>query len=569
MASNLTAHVKEPEAHDQSVQAHPDQVPNKAGGFGFKVTPIEQLERFIILGTDGGSYYASEKQMTVENFKHIQSMLPEQGRLVVDTIVKISDEARAPKNSSAVFALAVAAVFGDQDVRSYAYESMSKVCRTSTDMFVFVDAVDQLKGHRWGMGLNRAIARWYTSKQARNVVFQICKYPQRKEQAMAQKWGHRDLLRKVKIGTGRAVKHPRGKAFVTPSDEHGVAFHYATHGKDGFSEEKWETFQGNEHLQYLHAHEEAKAATDGNVIADLIKRYGIVRESIPKELFTKKVWQALIDNGMPMTAMIRNLGAMTSAGVLGPFTPEAKKVAETLVNPEFLQKARIHPMNLLIALKAYQSGHGKSTNKEGEYRVNWSPVEKIVEALDDGFHAAFKHVEPTGKNFLLGIDVSGSMGWGNIVGCGDLKSSEAAAVMAMTIARTEKNYHAFGFTTEFRDLGITRKDSLTTVMRRTSGMSFGGTDCALPMKYAYEKQLDVDVFVVLTDNETWHGGIHPFEALRNYRKRFNKDAKLVVMAFTATDVTISEGHSDPGSLEVVGLDSAAPKLVSDFAAGRI
>ena len=47
-----------------------------------------------------------------------------------------------------------------------------------------------------------------------------------------------------------------------------------------------------------------------------------------------------------------------------------------------------------------------------------------------------------------------------------------------------------------------------------SDLPFGGTDCALPMLYATRKRLPVDAFVVMTDNETWAGNIHPVEALR-------------------------------------------------------
>ena len=46
----------------------------------------------------------------------------------------------------------------------------------------------------------------------------------------------------------------------------------------------------------------------------------------------------------------------------------------------------------------------------------------------------------------------------------------------------------------------------------------GGTDCALPMIYAKQKKLKIDVFIVYTDSETWFGKIHPTEALKNYRK---------------------------------------------------
>ena len=46
----------------------------------------------------------------------------------------------------------------------------------------------------------------------------------------------------------------------------------------------------------------------------------------------------------------------------------------------------------------------------------------------------------------------------------------------------------------------------------------GGTDCALPMLHAKKKKLEIDVFIVYTDNETWYGRVHPSAALRQYRK---------------------------------------------------
>ena len=46
----------------------------------------------------------------------------------------------------------------------------------------------------------------------------------------------------------------------------------------------------------------------------------------------------------------------------------------------------------------------------------------------------------------------------------------------------------------------------------------GGTDCALPMIYAKQKKLKIDIFIVYTDSETWFGKIHPTEALKQYRR---------------------------------------------------
>ena len=45
-------------------------------------------------------------------------------------------------------------------------------------------------------------------------------------------------------------------------------------------------------------------------------------------------------------------------------------------------------------------------------------------------------------------------------------------------------------------------------------------------------------------------------------------ARLIVVGMTATNFTIADPE-DPGTLDVVGFDTATPRLISDFAAGRI
>jgi len=73
----------------------------------------------------------------------------------------------------------------------------------------------------------------------------------------------------------------------------------------------------------------------------------------------------------------------------------------------------------------------------------------------------------------------------------------------------------------------------------------------------------VDLFVVLTDNETWAGAIHPAEALRQYRQRMGIAGKLVVVAMTANDFTIAD-PDDAGMLDVVGFDPNTPQLIAEF-----
>jgi len=97
-------------------------------------------------------------------------------------------------------------------------------------------------------------------------------------------------------------------------------------------------------------------------------------------------------------------------------------------------------------------------------------------------------------------------------------------------------------------------------------MNMGGTDCSLPMVYAREQSIDVDTFIVFTDNETWAGRIKPFKALQQYRAARGIDAKLIVVGMTATEFTIADPN-DTGMLDVVGFDTATPQLISQFSRG--
>jgi 60 kDa SS-A/Ro ribonucleoprotein len=253
---------------------------------------------------------------------------------------------------------------------------------------------------------------------------------------------------------------------------------------------------------------------------------------------------------------------MTSSGLLKPLADETSLVIDKITNEEALKRSRIHPMTIMLALKTYAAGQGM--------RTTWKPVSAIKDAMEDAFHKAFTFVESTGKRFFYGIDTSGSMGgfyWGHSDQSG-LSPREAAAVVAMTCARTEKNYEMMAFSDRFIPLTITARDSYNTVMNKTANLPYGGTDCALPMIWALKKEIEVDVFVILTDSETHSGSIHPFEALKKYRRAINPEAKLAVLAFESSGFSIAD-PSDAGMIDIAGLDSNVPKILSEFASGRI
>ena len=111
-----------------------------------------------------------------------------------------------------------------------------------------------------------------------------------------------------------------------------------------------------------------------------------------------------------------------------------------------------------------------------------------------------------------------------------------------------------GFADTFRELGLPAPPDVALfpaeALAKTSGLTFGRTDCALPMRWAQDKQRDFDAFVIITDNETWCGAMHPIEALRAYRQSRVASAHQVVLATTAMHGSIADPAGPIGARRI-------------------
>jgi 60 kDa SS-A/Ro ribonucleoprotein len=544
-------------ATPQTEQARADQVMNNAGGFVFAAGPWTQLDRFLILGQVGNTYYATERKIVKENADVIRTCLALDGARVVRRIVEISDSGRAPKNDPAIYALAVAVADKNEATRKEALAAIPRVCRIGTHLFNFAADAKGFRG-LGGSGFMRAIGRWYTGREDKELAMQALKYQSRNG------WSHGDLLR---------LTHPRAK---NPTMD--ATFRWMLAGSEGL--EKTRKHGGPVLRSTLHpllaAYDELHAAKENPKEAvKIITTHELPREAVPTELLNDPdIWAALLPH-MGITAVIRNLGKMTAVGLLKPMSSYSKLVVEKLTSNELLRKGRVHPMQLLVALGIYKQGHGEKGS------LTWQPVREILDALDAAFYLAFEFVVPTGKNTLLALDVSGSMDGGAIAGAPGITPRVAAAAMAMVTARAEQHWHMVGFTSSassgrwgwgqgnaLTPIDVSKNERLDSICNKARALPMGGTDCALPMLYATKEKLEIDTFVIYTDCETYAGTPHPFQALKDYRKASGRNARLVVQAFTASNFTIAD-PSDAGMLDVVGMDSHAPALISAFARGEV
>jgi len=507
-----------------------DMSQNRAGGFAFTLDGWAQLDRFLVLGTEGGTYYASEHEVSLENAQNAVACVREDGLRVVRTLLDFRKRNRAPKMQTLLFVLAICAKMGDKTVKTAANAAVPEMCGTATHLFTFMRYANAFGG--WGSGTRRAIARWYNDRDPAKLAYQVAKYRSRKG------WTHRDALR---------VSHA-----VPATPEHNDVFAYVARKADADGSKP--------HMELLRAAEMAADATSPDEVISLIRDFGLPWECIPTGLMKSPEVNEVLLQGMPMTATIRQLGRMSAIGLLKPMSDTANTVIERVTDAEAIMKSRIHPIQVLAALSTYGSGHGARGS------LTWDVNQAIVDALDIAFYAAFGNVEPTGKRTYLGIDASGSMGWGDIAGIPGLTPAKAAAALAIVTARTEAlgSFHVAAFSDKMIPVAITPRQRLDTAAQKIAAVNWGGTDCALPMLDALERGLEVDTFVVYTDGETWAGSVHPSQAIKRYRKETGIPAKLVVVAMTSTGFTLAD-PKDAGMMDVVGFDTAAPQIISDFA----
>jgi 60 kDa SS-A/Ro ribonucleoprotein len=271
-----------------------------------------------------------------------------------------------------------------------------------------------------------------------------------------------------------------------------------------------------------------------------------------------RAWQLLFEE-MPIGAMLRNLGSLTDLGVIrADETANLDRVESVLNNRDRVRAGRIHPIDVLKALKTYQSG-----GKIGKSSKTWIPVPRIIDILEKMVELAFDSIEPTGKVFMHAVDVSGSMSGMQLPSVG-LTCCEIATAMALASAKAETNYMIRGFSTEFIDLDITKRDTFTSALRKAKNQNFGGTDASVAYDWMLKNNFKADIICFWTDSESWAGNRHPSQALAEYRRKVNPHVRAIYITLQSAQITLVDPQ-DPLSWDLGGFDPTMPRVIQTIA----
>lgn len=535
---NLSEHLPNPRVTPQS-QPIPglesSMVQNAAGGFVFRADDWTRLDRFLILGTEGGTFYAGERELTVENAAVVRRCLHADPVRTVRRIVEVSEGALAPKNDAAILALALAFAVQSPAIVAARNEALRRVCRTGTHLFQFLQAVRGLRGG--GRSLNGAVRAWLGSRTPDELGYQMVKYRNRAG------WTWRDVLRRY-----RPKASARNDAGEVVTDPARAALYAWAAGKP--------PQDGPAMPAVVWAYERATTLS-GATLADHIRTARLPWEAVPNEQTTDPAVLGALLGSMPLIATVRHLSKLAAHGALEP----AREWIEARLRDEGeIARSRVHPVALMLAAHAYEKGEGR--------HLTWTPDPRIVDALDDAFQIALKTTEPTSKKLLVAIDTSGSMHGAP----SPVPLHKIAAAMTLALIRSD-NPNVMAFDVACKALPLSGRMRVTDAHRAIEALGMGGgTDCSLPFRVALDMAAHpqggiYDGIVVFTDNETWAGTSHPAQMLRKYRETANPKARVVWCAMTASSSDLRM-PDDPLTLNVAGFDASVPKLVGDFIAGR-
>lgn len=273
---------------------------------------------------------------------------------------------------------------------------------------------------------------------------------------------------------------------------------------------------------------------------------------------TKDDWKAIAVNGGWQFVRM-NLNTFARHGVL-----EDKEVVKALVkiltNEENIERARVLPYQLLVAY----------LNVGADIPV------VLKNALQTALDISTKNVQTFDVNgVVVGVDLSGSMS-APVTGYRGAATtaaqcSQVASLIAGTVLRRNPETTVIPFATSAFKVNLNPLDSIMTNAQKIHAAGSGGTDCSAPVREAVSRKLKADLFILISDNESWSGahyarGTGTMNTWPAYKK-INPNAKLINIDLAGNgSLQTPKGHKD--ILNIGGFSDEIFAQINAFVAGK-
>lgn len=204
---------------------------------------------------------------------------------------------------------------------------------------------------------------------------------------------------------------------------------------------------------------------------------------------TTNQWKTIAQNASWQTTRM-NLNTFLRHGVFED-KELVSKIAARLRNEEEIRRAKAFPYQLMTAFM------NASEEVPSDVRL----------ALQDAMEIATDNVPVIDGLVALCVDVSGSMS-SSVTGyrrgaTSAVKCVDVAGLMASCILRQNPNTVVIPFESDVQSCSLNPRDSVITNAQKLAALCGGGTNCSSAMKYIVENNINPDVVIYISDNESW------------------------------------------------------------------
>jgi 60 kDa SS-A/Ro ribonucleoprotein len=527
----------------------------------FEASELVNLRRQLMLGCVGDSN--ESKYLSLHYCVRPLLIVAERGRKgecaeLLGLICSIAKEGAAARTDGLVYSLATICYFESIVARRDAYTAVAMVCHTPALLYQFVFyhrklAKEHKTGKHQGRGFRRAVKTWVLARSPSSLLFACSKYKTR--------FG-------FTFGDVLNIAHVTLKPKEDPTGAYNLVLCFFARGIT-----KVEKVHTNDtalacyRLACALAEIDSIAAIRGvdgcDEILEIAQEFKLAREHLPTEMLNLPVtWEFLLKT-MPFTGILKNLGKLSSLGLLKEGHAVCKNVCAQFRDVDALSAANLNPFSVIIALRQYSLGKGEIS------KLRWPVEPAVVAALNAAFLLTFGSIEPlgAGHRVLLCGDVSGSMDsdiQGSVLTSREAMCGVAAAVSGLLAEEPD----LFMFDHTCRQVHIPKQATLFDMQSALEVNAYGSTNVALPILEATRLRIPATVFVTFTDNDHNTGSLTPAEALRLHNRTLGVNAKLVTVAFAGNAKTIAE-PGNPNMLDLVGCDPSLVRKIRAFALGEV
>lgn len=470
---------------------------NLAGGISYRRSLKEQALQVLMTGTFGDTFYASGDQLAQEAMEVFVECRDKHPEFFAKAIVIARNEGF--RRDVPVLALAVLSAGGGRTKHLFE-QAFFKTILIPDDLRSFVEQVKSGKiVGRKGLGgvAVKAVGAWLGMISEYHAL----KYGS----ANSRGFTLRDIAR---------LSHPKPISAAV-SERLG----WLVRGQKGLSENS----ELNPQLRSLEA---LKLATAEEEQVKLVRQGRLPFEVVLPTVSAAKpaVWVELFHNA-PYMNLLRNLVAFGRNQV---FVDEAnvREAVGRLTNRQAIERSKVLPYRFFTAWKQYCKTDEHDT--------------RIANAIREACEISFCNLPTLGnRRVAIGTDVSGSM---------DMQISEKSEARYIDVAgiftgalmkRCEDLVIPLPFDTSVHlNHDLSSRDDILATAKKIASYSGGGTAVGAPIEYLLDRQIEVDVFIGITDNEDWayrqsrygHSCSANFLTLwRRYRKEVNPKAKAYLI----------------------------------------